>query len=249
MSLAVVGASSAIAQVIAKEFALDGHKLLLISRDCDRLKKSNMLEEFDRDRIQYCELDIAIRSSITRIAEKVIASFDADPYVLFASGSLGNSIAARKNQEDLFEVVDVNFRNMISVAMLIAEDLRRQRRGCLVFLSSVAGDRAYGARFVYAASKAGLTIFCQGLRKELFASGVHVLTVKLGYVDTPMFRSGIQPPDRHIPRVLLGQPAAVGKKIAYAAKKRKNVVYINSIWRYIMLLANLIPELIFKRLR
>jgi hypothetical protein len=108
-------------------------------------------------------------------------------------------------------------------------------------VSSVAGDRGRQSNYVYGAAKGGLSIFLQGLRNRLSKFGVCVLTIKPGFVITPMtteFKKGI----------LWAQPKQVAKVIVSAIRKRKNVVYVPWFWRWIMFIIRSIPESIFKRM-
>ena len=90
--------------------------------------------------------------------------------------------------------------------------------------------------------ESGLDAFLQGLRNRLFKSGVQVLTIKPGFVDTPM--------TAHIPErgPLWAQPEDVAQGIVKAIEKKRDVVYLPGFWALIMLIIRSIPELVFKRL-
>ncbi len=111
----------------------------------------------------------------------------------------------------------------------------------LAVISSVAGDRGRQSNYIYGAAKGGLTVFLQGLRNRLAPKGIHVLTIKPGFVDTPMtkdFKKGF----------LWVKPEAVARSIVKAVNKKRDVVYAPWFWRYIMLIIRLIPERIFKKM-
>ncbi len=106
----------------------------------------------------------------------------------------------------------------------------------------MAGDRGRQSNYLYGSAKGGLTTYLQGLRNRLYPSGVHVITVKPGFVDTRMvFGKGKLP--------LVAHPEAVARDIYRALKSRKNVVYVPWFWRWIMLMVRAIPEGIFKKLK
>jgi len=86
-------------------------------------------------------------------------------------------------------------------------------------------------------------MFAQGLRSRLFKSGVHVLTVKPGFVDTPMTYG------MPLPKLLVVSPKKVGKDIYKAALKKKNILYTPFYWRFIMMIVKSLPEFIFKKLK
>jgi short-subunit dehydrogenase len=106
----------------------------------------------------------------------------------------------------------------------------------------VAGDRGRQSNYVYGAAKGGLDRFLQGLRNRLYHAGVAVVTLKPGFVDTPM--------TSHLPKnPLFASPRRVGRAIHRAIERRRNVVYIPWFWRPIMGLIAALPEAVFKRLR
>jgi short-subunit dehydrogenase len=120
--------------------------------------------------------------------------------------------------------------------------LERQESGFIVGISSVAGDRGRQSNYVYGSAKSGLTAFLQGLRNRLYPSGVHVMTVKPGFVDTAMTFG--------LPGLfLVANPQDVGEKLAASAEKGKDEVYIPGFWRYIMAIIKSIPERLFKTLK
>ena len=245
MSLAIIGATSKIGLSIAAEFALDGHKILLVSRDTKGISRVDIAESALVTRL---DADISNVGDIDTIVEEIIGSFDDDPYVLISAGKLGARNVDSQSRSEIFETIDVNFRNVAGALVEIAEELKRVRRGCIILLSSVAGDRGRQSNFVYGSAKAGLTVFGDGLRNSLYSEGVHVLTVKLGYVDTPMFRKAIGASSEKVPKFLVSNPEGAAGRIYKAALQRKNVVYVGKIWRLIMLVVCGIPEFIFKRL-
>lgn len=110
-------------------------------------------------------------------------------------------------------------------------------------ISSVAGDRGRPSNYLYGSAKGAVSIFCQGLRARLHKSGANVLTVKPGFVDTPMTR------DLKLPALLVTSPARVAGDIVRAVEKRQSVIYSPPWWRVIMLIIKLIPEAVFRRLK
>jgi short-subunit dehydrogenase len=130
---------------------------------------------------------------------------------------------------------------VISLLTISANYFEQRRRGCIAVISSVAGDRGRKSNYVYGTAKAALTTFLQGLRNRLSSSGVTVVTVKPGFVATPMtahMKSGL----------LTASPQAVGQGIYEAMMKKKDVVYLPWFWQPIMFIVKSIPESVFKRL-
>ena len=135
----------------------------------------------------------------------------------------------------------INLVSVVSLLTLLANYFEKQGKGCIAVISSVAGDRGRQSNYIYGAAKGGLTIFLQGLRNRLSKAGVCVLTIKPGFVITPMtenFKKGF----------LWAQPQQVAKAIVSAIRRRKNVIYVPWFWRWIMLVIRNIPENVFKRM-
>ena len=249
MSLIVIGATSEIAQAVARAFVRSGHSLLLVARDVERLSVNQTGESSNEPKVSVFQCDLSNLQSIELTAEHVINELGEDPYVLVAVGSDSGEEHSRTSPEIASHIIDVNFRNLVVLITPIAEALRQKKKGCIIIISSVSGDRGRQSNYIYGSAKAGLSTYAQGLRNRLFPSGVHVLTVKPGYVDTKMLRKTLGKDYGRTPGFLIGDPDRVGKQIYRAAIRRRNVVYVGPIWRLLMILIRAIPEELFKRIR
>lgn len=130
----------------------------------------------------------------------------------------------------------------MSLLTLLANRLETQRSGTLAVISSVAGDRGRASNYVYGTAKGALSLFVQGLRNRLYDTGVHVLTVKPGLVNTPMTAALKK-------NFLYAKPEGVAKGIVAAIDKKREVVYMPFFWRWLMLVIRALPEPLFKRLK
>ena len=136
---------------------------------------------------------------------------------------------------------DTNFISVVSLLTQLANHFSAKKSGTIAVISSVAGDRGRQSNYIYGAAKGALSVLLQGLRNRLYSDNVHVLTIKPGFVDTPM-TSEIKK------NFLFVKPEYVAAAIKSAVEKKKDVIYVPWFWRYIMLIIKLIPEFIFKRL-
>jgi short-subunit dehydrogenase len=124
---------------------------------------------------------------------------------------------------------------------LTARDL--EARGAPVPVSQApAGDRARRSNYLYGASKAGLSVFLDGLDLAYRDRGVGVLCVKPGFVRTAMTDGLPVPP-------FAGEPDAVAREVAAAMDARRHVVYAPSIWRWIMVVIRTLPRAVLRRVR
>ena len=173
--------------------------------------------------------------------EAAIEAFNGLDAVLIAHGTLGDQETVQKSVELTLQELNTNFLSIVSILTILGNYFEEQKRGSIAVISSVAGDRGRQSNYIYGTAKGGVNRFLQGLRNRLSKSGVNVLTVKPGFVDTPMTVDVKK-------NFLFAKPSRVGEVIYQSMKKGKDVVYVPWFWRPIMLLISNIPEFIFKKL-
>jgi len=239
----IIGATSAIAQEVAKIYAASGSQLFLVARNSQKLEQVvKDLKVRGADNIEQLSLDlenIEDHEQIVTAADKFMSGIDI---VLIAHGTLPDQKSCENSVINTVQELQINFLSTVSLLTLLANYFEKQASGCIAVISSVAGDRGRQSNYVYGAAKGGLSVFLQGLRNRLSRAGICVLTIKPGFVISPMtaeFKKGI----------LWAQPKKVANNIVSAIHKRKNVVYVPWFWRLIMLIICNIPENIFKRMR
>lgn len=159
-------------------------------------------------------------------------------------GYLGEQARAEAEIGHATEVLRSNFEGPALLLGEIANRMATRGSGTIVGVSSVAGERGRASNYVYGAAKAGFTAFLSGLRNRLSKAGVHVLTVKPGFINTSM-TAGL-----NLPKAITAEPAEVGKAIYAAAEdSKRDVIYVRPIWWVVMTIIRFIPERIFKNLR
>ena len=137
--------------------------------------------------------------------------------------------------------IEANFGGAVSILHRLAPVLEARRAGCIVGFGSVAGDRGRLKNYVYGATKAGLHTYLAGLRNRLGRSGVQVLTVKPGFVDTAMTFG--------LPGMfLVASPEDVARAVMLAVDRKRDEIYVPWFWWGIMTIIRNVPERIFKRL-
>ena len=238
----IIGATSAIAQEVAKLYAAESSRLFLIARDKQKLELvAQDLSVRGAVAVGTLALDLAIIEHHEELLRKADAALGGVDIVLVAHGTLPDQKICEASVNQTLQEIQINLSSAVSLLTLLANYFEKQASGCLAVISSVAGDRGRQSNYVYGAAKGGLSIFLQGLRNRLNKAGVCVLTIKPGFVDTPMtkgFKKGF----------LWAQPKQVAEAIIIAIQKRKNVVYVPWFWRWIMVIIRSIPESIFKRM-
>jgi decaprenylphospho-beta-D-erythro-pentofuranosid-2-ulose 2-reductase len=239
----IIGASSAIAEHAARLWAARGDALFLVARDAGRLEA--IAADLEVRGAARCgrfvmeATDLAAHGEMMTRAEECLGGLDV---VLIAYGTLSDQATCQEAAPLALRELTVNALSVVALLTPLANRFERQRQGVIAVISSVAGDRGRASNYVYGSAKALLTAFLSGLRQRLHAAGVAVVTLKPGFVDTPMtagFSKGL----------LWAQPRAIGAGIVRAIDRRAPVSYLPWFWRPIMLLVRLIPERIFRGLR
>lgn len=239
----VLGANSAIAQHTVRLLAARGTALYLVGRNpaqLDAVTKDAVTRGAVAVEQEALDLDdVTGHEGLIDRATTALGGLDG---VLLAYGILGDPKIREREWPEAHRVLHTNFVSAVSVLTLLANRFEAQNEGTLVVISSVAGDRGRQSNYIYGASKAGLTVFLQGLRNRLASSGVHVLTVKPGFVDTPMtvdFRKNR----------LFASPEKVARDIMRAVDRGRYEIYTPGFWALIMLVVRSIPEVVFKRMK
>jgi hypothetical protein len=239
--LLILGATSAIAHAVARRFATRKARLYLIGRR-EALLEANAADLRVRgaQRVETGLLDVndtPRHAEVLDLAFKAFGGFDA---VLIAHGTLPNQVECERSAAAALAGFDTNARSVVALLTDVANRLEMQGSGAIGVISSPAGERGRASNYLYGAAKAAVTTFASGLRHRLHASGVRVITILPGFVDTPMTASFSK-------GVLWARPERVAADIDRALQGRAGVVYTPRFWRWIMLVIVHIPEWIFVR--
>jgi len=236
----IIGAKSDIAKELAKKYASNGFSLYLAARNSDELDMlANDINIRSGAEVKKLELDLLDFDSHRDFYE----SLDPKPEgVICVAGYMSDQKSAEHDFDETRKMIDTNYTGCVSILNIAANDFEQRKSGFIVGVSSVAGDRGRKANYIYGSAKAAFTAYLSGLRNRLAESGVHVLTVKPGFVNTKM-TAGMDLPEK-----LTAEPEDVAEDIFKAQQKKKNVLYTKWIWRYVMLVIRHIPEFIFKKM-
>jgi decaprenylphospho-beta-D-erythro-pentofuranosid-2-ulose 2-reductase len=244
MSLLVIGANSLIAQAAAAKFAEAGHEIIFAGRHIEELEKlANDFSIRYKAKSRAEKFDGLDYTSHKKFLEDVLAKSPDLNYVLVAFGYLGTQDKAQLDFNEAHKIIDTNYTGVVSICELIAAEFESRKKGSIAVISSVAGDRGRQSNYLYGSAKAGLTAYLSGLRSRMFKSGVNVLTIKPGFVNTPMTYG------MPLPKPLVASPQKVGGDIYKAMIGGKSVIYTPFYWRFIMAIVKAIPEFIFKKLK
>ncbi|MFC2131881.1 SDR family oxidoreductase [Bacteroidota bacterium] len=239
----ILGAGSAIAKETAKNFAMDGAHLFLVDINQGRLEatRDDILSRCET-KINIDILDVRDYDRHEPVFKRAVEKLNGLDAVLIAHGTLPDQEKAQNDIEIIVREFSINCVSVIAFASVAANYFEEKKAGMIAVISSVAGDRGRMSNYIYGAAKGGVTKFLQGLRNRLAHSGVNVLTIKPGMVDTPMTANMPKSP-------LFAKPQDVGKSIYKAMKAGKDVLYVPGYWKFIMWIIIHLPEFIFKKLK
>ena len=241
----IIGASDGLGAELARKLAQEGFALALLARRKEKLEA--LCAEINSSVTQARALayvhDVAEYGNVLALLRKIVADLGGLDLVIFVAGvNYPPGGIDKYNFENDRKMVEVNLIGAMAWLHPIAEMFQSAKAGQIVGIASVAGDRGRVGNPGYNTSKAGLATYLEALRNRLTRHGVNVLTVKPGFLKTEMLKAaqGATP--------FAIEPSKAADDILTAMKKRKQVIYTASIWRWIMLAIQHTPSFIFRRL-
>jgi NAD(P)-dependent dehydrogenase (short-subunit alcohol dehydrogenase family) len=240
----VVGASSGMGAALVKQLASEGYRVAALARrkaELDALAAACApLAAASGGAVFPVVHDAAQLAAVPPLFERVVRELGGLDLFVYAAGVMPK---IGKEQYDTAidrEILAVNLDGAIAWSNECANYMRAQRRGTLVGISSIAGDRGRKGNPVYCTSKAALNTYLEALRNRLSESGVHVCTIKPGYVDTAM----TQGMDKLF---WLISPEEAARQILAAARNRVNTRYVPLRWAAVGTVLKLVPSFLFRR--
>ncbi|MFJ4919863.1 decaprenylphospho-beta-D-erythro-pentofuranosid-2-ulose 2-reductase [Streptomyces sp. NPDC088725] len=245
-SLLVLGGTSEIGLATARRLITRGVRTVWLAgrpspaldRAADGLRA--LRTEVDVRTVEFDALD---PGSHGEVLGKVFAEGRMD-LALLAFGVLGDQAHDEADPVAAVRVAQTNYTGALSAALVCAGLMQAQEHGSLVVLSSVAGERARRADFIYGSSKAGLDAFAQGLGDAMRGTGVRVMVVRPGLVRT---RRAAGP-------AVLGEaplsttPDAVATAIELGLRRGSETVWVPGSLRVVMAALRHLPRAVFRRL-
>lgn len=185
----ITGASSGIGQALALRYAMDGYRLALVARRGSVMREWVEQQDWPASRCVIYEADVADVDSIINAGQRCVAEQGLPDVVIASAGvSIGMDTAERDDVSVMAHTLAVNNTGMAATFHPFVSALVQRGSGTLVGIASVAAIRGLPGHGAYCASKAGVVAYCESLRGELRGSGVKVVTLLPGYVDTPLTR-------------------------------------------------------------
>ncbi len=242
MNIVILGATSAIAQSVARLYARADVNFILVARNKDKLDiVEKDLFSIGAASVESYVLDFDEQSKRLMFVDFLKEKKLKIDLLFVAYGVMFLQEQCEADVNKTLELISSNYNSVVALLTMISSLLVKNNSGCIAVITSVAGDRGRKSNFIYGSAKAGVTTYLEGLRYKLFESGVSVVTLKPGFIDTPMTKD--------LKKGLLWvSPEVAGKYIVKAIRHKKAVAYIPPFWFWIMLVIKNIPNFIFRKL-
>lgn len=190
----ITGASSGIGQALALAYAEAGWRLALVARRAGPLDDWARGQGWTAERCQVHGADVSVTDQVVAAGQACLVHQGVPDVVIANAGiSVGMDSAVREDLDVMARTLATNVLGVAATFHPFIEPMRRRGRGTLVGMASVAAVRGLPGHAAYCASKAGVVNYCESLRGELRGSGVRVVTLAPGWVDTPLTRGNRYP--------------------------------------------------------
>ena len=229
----VIGGNSDIGYASAKIFAKNKYDVHLVSRNIEQLNinKKEIVNLYNVKCKITC-MDLLEQDQINSFFKENTVSPEV---ILIASGFL------QPEEKKIENIVRINYLAPLEFIEKSLDKYQSQEiLKTVIGISSVAGERGKKNNNIYSSAKSGFSCYLDGLRQKIYNKGIHVITVKPGWVNTKMTKG------LNLPKFMTVNSAYVGNKIFNSYKSKKNTLYVPGYWSIIMFVYKLVPEFIFK---
>ncbi len=237
--LIIYGGSSLIARELIKLMSEKFEKITIFCRNEKIVQE--YINHFENVEFNLIQVDLIELEKNIQLINNISNDIDG---LIWIAGYTGDADLEFKDYKEGKKNIDVNFLNPILLINQFIPKFKKDSESFIVGLTSVAGLRGRANRLFYSSAKSGFIAFLSGLRQKLKNSKINVITVIPGYMKTIPFEKG----GWTAPSFLITNPEKAAKLIFNGIYKKKEIIYINFLWRLIMIFISLIPEKIFKKL-
>jgi short-subunit dehydrogenase len=242
MNIVILGATSAIAQSVARRYAMQQANFILVARNKEKLDiVAQDLSAIGAKSVDKYSLDFNEFEKQKEFVDYIESKNSEIDLLFLAYGVTHEQTDCELDIDKTIEQISSNYNSVIVLLTMLSPLMVENKKGCIAVITSVAGDRGRKSNYIYGSAKAGVTTYLEGLRYKLYDSGVSVVTLKPGFIDTPMtanYKKGL----------LWVSPDVAAKYIVKAINRNKAVAYIPPFWFWIMLVIRVIPIFIFRKL-
>ena len=239
-TIVILGATCNLGIELCFIYAKNNFNLILISRNYKKINDlKNLLEQkFPNISIKIYELDILDLENQNLVYNKIKETSSG------IISLIGQTHEVEKiNEKKLFNIINVNFTYLVNFLSYFLDDFEKKNEGFVICVSSVAGLRGRAKNFFYGSAKAALITFLSGCRNYYNHKNIFIMTVLPGFIKNNNNKK------KKLEQILQIEPSVLAKKIYFAHKRKKKVLYSNFIWRLIMAFIQILPNSIFNKIK
>jgi decaprenylphospho-beta-D-erythro-pentofuranosid-2-ulose 2-reductase len=256
LRVVILGATSAIAEAVARLYAVEGAALVLVARqnavkDGDSAANGSRLSQIAADlrlrgaaQVETVTDDLAVADAAAGRLDAIMARIGGADHIILAYGALGEQLRAEHDFVHAAEIINVNFASATAWALAAAAHLEKQGSGSLVALGAAADNTCGRNNYIYGAAKAGLAALITGIAHRFGDSGPRAVVVKPGPTETPMTAGAA----RGSLGFLWSTPAQIAVIVRRAADHGGAEVYAPGFWRAITCVRRALPSPVFDKL-
>jgi decaprenylphospho-beta-D-erythro-pentofuranosid-2-ulose 2-reductase len=240
----VLGAATGMGRAIARLLTERGDDVFLMGIDAADLQRSSAdlaARHPKQAAVGFAVCDLERPDTFAGAldaADDALGQFDT---VIVTAAMFATQEALEQDVELTRRLVTVNYANTVVFCEHARKRLLARGGGRLAVFSSVAGDRGRKPVIIYGSSKAGISLYLEGLDHKFYAAGLRVLCVKPGFVKTGM-TAGLKPPP------FAGEPDSVARRVVRAMDRQKPVVYAPAMWALVMMVIRWLPRFVMRRI-
>lgn len=239
----IIGANSALALPCIKIWAKKDYSLFLVGRNEAKLEYlKNDLEKKYNINVQISVKNLINKKNCDELKDEYFRENNSLDILFICYGILGEQENLLSNNDSLVNHVFINSISKIIIINSFLSHFKKQKKGSIAVITSVAGDIGKSSNFIYGSSNATLSNYLTGLRQYLFRFNINVVNVKPGLLDTPMTSNFKK-------NFLFSNPNKICNTLVNSIEKKNNDVYLPFYWRYIMFVVKLIPKFLFNRIK
>ena len=243
----VIGASQGIGAALARRLAREGFSVAVLGRRAEPLEalcaQINAEAGPGTARARAYVHDVTHYGAVPAVFQAILRDLGQVDIVIYCAGVLLPVELSEFNFEKDRAALETNVLGAVAWLNQAAMFFERMGSGHIVGISSIAGERGRIGNPAYNASKAALNSYLESLRNRLTRKGVHVLTVKPGFVDTPMLQSS------RAKAFWVISPEQVADETWQAIRRRRQGFFVPGRWQFVALVLRHIPSVIFRRMK
>jgi short-subunit dehydrogenase len=230
-------------EALARRLVHGGCNVAIVARSTEALERlrDELNRTAGREAVHIASHDVRKREEVPALFQELTHRIGGLDLIIYAAGAMPKIAEDEYDSEKDALVMEVNTIGAMAWLNEAARRFERTKRGTIVGIGSIAGDRGRRGNPAYCTSKAALATYMESLRNRLRRYGVNIVTIKPGFVDTAMTKGkpGL---------IWLISPDEAAARILDAARAGRNVAYVPGQWRLVGMIVRSIPSFLFRRL-